>query len=242
MRNESHDPDKLFDELDQSIKGARLGSLIFKGHWSVPRSYWERFGARLGSLPCESIQCLGLIDIALEDDAWTEILDRTEILYLTDTGVFDGYSEEGLANLASVKRLRISDSNDLENASLLTGLEEVVMTAGLTPEDREETREKLEQAVSMDSITTTLYESDISVGYFGRFRNLPNLQRILLYPELDGWTPDSKYYVSLLGLQLLLPDVRINPPGKAWEGDEDALVSVTSIDVMERAGENRLAK
>ena len=232
------DPDVLFDELDKSVKGADLGNLVLDlFSASYEDDYLEKFSARLGKLRCKSIRCLAFGDhMVLPDDAWTALLDRTEILYNPPLKHMTDYSETGMTNLAQVKKLWITDtaSSSLQHVSVLPGLEEIAISAGLTAGEQEKTREALEQAYQISYSN----ESDIYHGilFFHPAEDLKSLKRILYYPELDSWKPDTQYCMNIFSMQLYIPKVYTNVPGEIWSGDENTLITPGKINVMELAG------
>ncbi len=243
--NSLMDPDVLFDELDKAFKGADLGNLVFELFYDTYEDdYLEKLSARLGKLRCKSIRCLAFGHMILKDDAWTAILDRTEILFNPPLKDMTDYSETGMTNLAHVRKLWITDtaSSSLKNVSVLTELEEITISAGLTAAEQEKTREALEQAHQRSYSNSSVYESDIYQGifFFQPAKDLENLKRVLFYPDLDSWEPDTWYYMNILSMQSYIPDVYTNAVGAKWSDAENTLVAPGSIDVLELAGDNRI--
>ena len=236
------DPDVLFDELDKSVKGADLGNLVLDlFSASYEDDYLEKFSARLGKLRCKSIRCLAFGDhMVLPDDAWTALLDRTEILYNPPLKHMTDYSETGMTNLAQVKKLWITDtaSSSLQHVSVLPGLEEIAISAGLTAGEQEKTREALEQAYQISYSN----ESDIYHGilFFHPAEDLKSLKRILYYPELDSWKPDTQYCMNIFSMQLYIPKVYTNVPGEIWSGDENTISFIIPSWDLESINENKI--
>lgn len=240
--NAIEDVNELFDILDENVNGADIGTLSF-GATKVdidPRNYKEGnkpkteyapldcaedVSERVGALPCKSIQCLdmGVFYAYAADGEWTEILDRTYALYSPYFVYFEDYPSFAQENLGQVEALWLDAGQwsgyGYRGVELMTGIEEIRFTAGLTTAEREESA-KTKGGVSWnENLEKMLAEQK-------------NLERILFFPELDKWSPGESYPITMGKLQLMMPDMKTNALGKAWDGDDESLISIRDVDVL----------
>lgn len=137
---EIEDVDKMFDAIDEAVKGRDIGCLAFArtmreddgqaGRAAAETA--ERLVERIGTLPCNSMACLDIsgIDAYLDDGSWTAVLPRTRSLAMEDYELqsIGDYTDEEMGNLACVKCLWLDASLDAEYMKCigaLAGLEEI---------------------------------------------------------------------------------------------------------------------
>ena len=211
LDEKADDPDEFFDKLDEYVEEEEIGELIFRQPYGSDdgaghADFMKKCSERLGKLPCKSLRMLGL-STSLSDlgGAWTELLDKTDKLYMDNINVLymDEYTEEEKARLAAVKKLAYFTDATTLNFSIFgkfSGVEELALSAGLTESQWNERNTK----------GFNLYEQENNVSYI---QDYPQLKRLLIFPEANGWRPNDNYYRFAYMMKRLIPEVETNIPG-----------------------------
>lgn len=216
LDEKADDPDKFFDALEKFIEDEDIGEIAIRQPYNEGEGheeYMKKISGRLGKLSCKSLKML-IIEASPSDlgGAWTELLEKTDKLYLYNVfpTLMDDYAADEMARLAKVKSLSYYTESTGINFSIFsrfTGLEELILSAGLT----ESTWNERNGA----GFGMYLNESDVSY-----IKSLPNLKRFLVYPEATGWKPGDYYYRFAYYLKRLIPKVETNIPGSSAVTEE----------------------
>ncbi|MBO4352931.1 MAG: hypothetical protein J5818_05510 [Eggerthellaceae bacterium] len=221
------DIDKFFEVLGQSVSGADIGALCLHNVVEVDA---DKLSQGLADLPCNSLECLdmggsqddGLADALRSNEEWTALLTKTGALYDPDAYTLANYSADARPNVESVKSIWIDASGPMNGHNglyALKGVEEIRYIEGITSEYREN-NEKWG------------FHIGDSKRLFDNLEDLTSLERVIVYPDTDGWTAGDNYCKFMLELQLFDRSFKTNEPCKSWDGDESSLVNVADIDIL----------
>ncbi len=244
--------DEVFDVLDEAVSGKSIGTLsvYIESGWveGVTPSEKTKHAAammpvlskRIGELPCVSMECLGIgrfvrdmSESELVDGSWTEILPKTTALRLGFWGgtyAFTSYPQEERDNLAHITCLELGNRYLGGNFSILPNIEEVVFLSGDDADEKEDT--------ARIGLTWKSNMRDHMVDLAG----LGSLQRMIFFPDLEEWKTSDDYYEFVMAVQASCPEAMTNEPGVGWDGDGEALIPITDIDIRKAVGDEKFER
>lgn len=203
--------------------------------------YMKKFCKRLGQLKCGSLRCLDISGVfsTFNSEKWTKVLKKVNALYIQPaaTSTMINYSDKAKKRFSKVKKLWLPAASTTEsfgNLTMFTNLEEINFSAGLTKESREAAKQK---GLTFTYSTFGTIADAVPVN---KLKDLKNLKRLLVMPEVKDWTPNDNCYSLYLVAQACIPEVKTNAPGTKWnldDGSDDDLVALKDIDVFATAEE-----
>ena len=231
------DVGKFFEVLNESVEGADIGILSLR---HIVKGSARELSEGLANLPCKSLKCLdmgasnkdGLMAELEKEEGWTSLLVKTEALYDPDAYELGKYSTNALSNIACVKAIWIDSYGTMDGENglgIMSGVEELRFTAGLTSEYRKRNS-----------------EVGFTVGdekrLLDNLKNMKSLKRVVVFPEASAWEADDGYCTFILELQSLDLGLLTNEPFQGWNGQNDSLINVTDIDVLSLSSSDVVVK
>ena len=242
FNNDGLDPAEVFDILDKAVEEEDIGEVRFlRGADQLANEeLMHEVSKRIGKLPFKSCRMLILgIDPSMLGGGWTGVLDRVDTLYAynVSTMFMDQYEQSEQDMIAKVKKLKYYDGDMTSLGFALfrsfTGLEELTLSAGLSPDEISQ----------KDASGFGLYVDDSSVDVL---KNYKSLKKLLIYPEALTWTGGETYYDLAFELKRAIPEVLTNIPGSAKSdgGAEggDASSDESGDESKEDEGEEKVAE
>lgn len=231
----SSDADAIFDVIDDAVDGKDIGQLQIDYTGSSSDSILSTIDERIGSLKCTSADAIGVSsDIAEANSShnWTKVLNKTDTLYIESLNAIKTYDSSTANRLKNVRTLQIyyNPKLELDGITRFKNVKTLIFGGNLVTAADTEIFRKSEQ----DSAETTSSSSDtdtsdvtVSMTYYSTLsssvRNLADLndlKTILLYPDLK-YKLDSSGEQLITTLQIVTPNVKINPPEQEYSGESD---------------------
>ena len=191
-----------------------------------------------------------------ETHNWLKLADKVDTLYYAGPlSSFFSYSDKEKKALGTFKEFQFAYTNSTTSfggIDLLSGAETISLVQPFELQEPETSDDPLDNVLegneylnSSDAVAeteateTTAAEgeeaavSPILFSYYSSsdsdllsFRGMDNLKTLLIYPD-TGYTMEADGEKFIKELQLIKPDLQVNPPGEAYTGDN--LVAVTEI-------------